>query len=253
MEIYNQFLKQLVLWQYEINKFISSSIRQIDDTNTVTASLIVISIAFLYGVVHAAGPGHGKALVSFYFINNKEQNYKNAFKIGYMISAIHAISALTVTFGIYFILQKMFRQNFNDISNISMLVSSVLILLIGFYLLYKAIKDRNDKEVAFENKENKSQFAVAFSAGIIPCPGVMTIVLFCIMMKHFTLAILAAIAMSIGMGLTISISGILVVLFRKKVTKLFETKGFYFEIFGALLIILLAIFLFGININKFYI
>ncbi|MEA3315770.1 MAG: hypothetical protein U9Q30_07950 [Campylobacterota bacterium] len=247
MDIYNDIIKQLVLWQYEINKFISTSIREIDDTNTITASLIVIAIAFLYGVVHAAGPGHGKALVSFYFINNKEENYKKAFKIGYMISAIHATSALAVTFGIYFILQKMFRQNFDDITNISMLISSVLILLIGIYLLYKAIKDKNDKEIAFENKENKSQFAVALSAGIIPCPGVMTIVLFCIMLKHFTLAILAAIVMSIGMGLTISLSGIVVVLFRKKATKLFETKSFYFEIFGALLIISLGLFLFIIN------
>ncbi|MEA3513122.1 MAG: hypothetical protein U9R37_05930 [Campylobacterota bacterium] len=251
MEIYNKLLNQLVMWQYDINRFISSNIRQIDDTNTILSSLIVIAIAFLYGVVHAAGPGHGKALVSFYFINNKEQNYKQAFKIGYMISAIHAISALSVTFGIYFILQKMFRQNFNEVSTISMTISSVLILLIGFYLLYKAIKDRNDKDIKFTNKDNKSQLAIAFSAGVIPCPGVMTIVLFCIMLKHFTLAILAAIAMSIGMGLTISLSGIVVVLFRKKATQLFETKGFYFEILGAFLIILLGLFLFSINIDKF--
>lgn len=250
MDIYNELLQHLVVWQYKINSFISLSIRDVNDTNTITASVLVIAIAFLYGAVHAAGPGHGKALVSFYFINNKEQNYKKAFKMGYLISAIHATSALVVTFGIYFILHKMFRQNFNEVSNISMIISSIIIILIGFYLLYKAIKDRNDKEIEFKNKENKSEFAIAFSAGVIPCPGVMTIVLFCIMLKHFTLGILAAIAMSIGMGFTISISGILVVLFRKKATKLFETKGFYFEIFGSFLIILLGFFLFTLNINR---
>jgi ABC-type nickel/cobalt efflux system permease component RcnA len=244
VEIYNQLLKQLVLLQYEINKFISSSIRQLDDTNYLTTSLIIVSIAFLYGVVHAAGPGHGKALVSFYFINNKTKDYKNAFKIGYMISFIHAISALLVTFGIYFIVNKMFRKNFNEISVIAMDISAVMIITIGLYLLYKAIKDKNDKEQEFTNSENKSKLALAFSIGVIPCPGVMTIVLFCIMLGHFTLGIMAAIFMSIGMGLTISLAGILTVLFRKKATNMIETKGFYFEIFGALMIVCLGLFLF---------
>ncbi len=249
MDFYNEILKQLVLWQYQINSYISTTIRSIDNENSIYGSLLVIAIAFLYGVVHAAGPGHGKALVSFYFINDKQQSYKNAFKIGYMISAIHATSALIITFGIYFILQKMFRQNFNGVTTLAMTISSVLIIFVGFYLLYSAIKDRNDKEKTFENKSNKSQLAIAFSAGIIPCPGVMTIVLFCIMLKHFVLGIIAAIAMSIGMGLTISVAGILTVLFRKKATNMIESKGFYFEIFGASLIIILGLFLLAINLK----
>ncbi len=247
MEIYNDILKQLILWQYEINRYISTTIRSIDDENSIYGSMLVIAIAFLYGVVHAAGPGHGKALVSFYFINDKKQSYKSAFKMGYMISAIHATSALIITFGIYFIVQKMFRQNFNDVSNIAISISSVMIIAVGCYLLYNAIKDKNDKEKAFENKQNKSQLAIAFSAGIIPCPGVMTIVLFCIMLKHFILGIVAAVFMSIGMGLTISLAGILTVLFRKKATNMIESKGFYFEIFGASLIIILGSFLFIVN------
>ncbi|MEA1915381.1 MAG: high frequency lysogenization protein HflD, partial [Campylobacterota bacterium] len=195
MDFYNTMLRQLVVWQYEINSFISSTIRSINDENSVSASLLVIGIAFLYGVVHAAGPGHGKALVSFYFINDKEQNYKKAFQIGYLISAIHATSALIITFGIYFIVQKMFRQNFDEVSTVAMSISSVLIILVGVYLLIHAIKDRNEKDRAFTNKNNKSKLAVAFSAGIIPCPGVMTIVLFCIMLKHFVLGIVAAVFM----------------------------------------------------------
>ena len=138
----------------------------------------------------------------------------------------------------------MFRKNFNEISVIAMDISAVMIITIGLYLLYKAIKDKNDKEQEFTNSENKSKLALAFSIGVIPCPGVMTIVLFCIMLGHFTLGIMAAIFMSIGMGLTISLAGILTVLFRKKATNMIETKGFYFEIFGALMIVCLGLFLF---------
>ena len=40
------------------------------------------------------------------------------------------------------------------------------------------------------------------------------------------------------------ISKAIEILFRKKATNMIETKGFYFEIFGALMIVCLGLFLF---------
>jgi len=209
MEIYNQFIKQIVLWQYQLNSYISTTIRSINDENNITVSLSILAIAFLYGLIHAAGPGHGKALVALYFTSNtKERSYKKAFKMGYMISIIHAISALIFTFGIFYILKTMFRQNFNEFSQIAMQISALMIICVGLYLIYDGYKSKRLKEKKII-RTNKSELAVAFSAGIVPCPGVMTIVLFCIVLKQFILGVLAAIAMSIGMGLTISVAGIL--------------------------------------------
>ena len=44
---------------------------------------------------------------------------------------------------------------------------------------------------------------------IVPCPGVMTIVLYSMILGYLELGILSAIMMSIGMGITISIAAIL--------------------------------------------
>jgi ABC-type nickel/cobalt efflux system permease component RcnA len=203
--------------------------------------LSILAIAFLYGLIHAAGPGHGKALVAFYFTSNKG-DYKKAFKMGYMISVIHAISALVFTFGIFFILKTMFRKNFNDFSHIAMQISAIMIITVGLYLIYEAFKNKYQKEKKIKTIP-KSQFAVAFSAGIVPCPGVMTIVLFCIILKHFILGIIAAIFMSIGMGLTISLAGIFSIALRKKTGNLLEKKSYILEIIGAFLILTLGIFL----------
>ncbi|MCK5293716.1 MAG: hypothetical protein KAJ49_03615 [Arcobacteraceae bacterium] len=244
MEFYNQFLKQLVMLQYQLNSYISTTIRSLNDENSVSVSLIILGISFLYGMIHAAGPGHGKALVAFYFTSNSNQhNYKKAFKIGYMISIIHAFSALIFTFGIFFILKTMFRRNFNDFSNIAMQISAVMIMFIGLYLIYEAYKHRKEKEKK-EKVKNKSEYAVAFSAGVVPCPGVMTIVLFCIVLKHYILGILAAIFMSIGMGLTISLAGIFSIALSKKSNGFFETKAYIFEMIGAVMIFGLGLFLF---------
>jgi len=243
ISFYSQFLKQLVILQYQLNSYISTTIRSLNDENSLSVSLLIIGIAFLYGLIHAAGPGHGKALVAFYFTSNKS-DYKKAFKMGYTISIIHAISALTLTFGIFFILKTMFRKNFQEFAGIAMQISAVMIICVGLYLLYEAYKSKKAKERKIE-KTNKSYLAVAFSAGVVPCPGVMTIVLFCIILKQFMLGILAAIAMSIGMGLTISVAGILSIAFNKKADGFLNKNGYILEMIGASLVLLLGVFLFS--------
>ncbi|RXJ77081.1 nickel transporter [Arcobacter sp. F155] len=245
MEIYNQFINQLIQYQFKINSFISSTIKNINDENLLSASFLVLGIAFLYGLIHAAGPGHGKALVAFYFATNKN-SYKEAFTLGYLISIVHTLSALTLTFGIYFILEKMFRQNFNYYSKITMQISATMIVLVGVYIIVSSYLTRKQKEKKVD--KNKSKYALAFSIGIVPCPGVMTIVLFCIILKKFALGILAAICMSIGMGLTISLVGILSILLNKKANNFLESKAFILELFGGVLILLLGIILFNINL-----
>ena len=86
--------------------------------------------------------------------------------------------------------------------------------------------------------------AVAFSAGIVPCPGVMTIVLFCVVLEQYTLGILSAIAMSIGMGLTISLAGILSMALGKKTNGLLNEKSYILEMIGGFLVFSLGIILF---------
>jgi len=243
IEWYNQLLKQIIIYQYQLNSYISSTIRSLNDDNMYETSLLILGVAFLYGLIHAAGPGHGKALVALYFTSNKS-HYRKAFKMGYMISITHAFSALIFTFGIFYILKTMFRRNFNELSNIAMQISAFMIICVGLYLIYEAYKNKYNKELKIE-KTNKSEYAVAFSAGVVPCPGVMTIVLFCIMLKQYFLGVLAAITMSLGMGLTISIAGILSILLNKKTSHKLDSKAYILEITGGILILILGVFLFN--------
>lgn len=244
MEFYDSFIKTLIQYQFKINSYISSTIKNINDENMLTSSIVVLAIAFLYGLIHAAGPGHGKALVAFYFSTNKN-SYQEAFKLGYLISIIHAISALAITFGIYFIIESMFRQNFNYYSKLTMQISAFMIMAVGLYIIISSYITRTQKEERVS--KNKNKYLLAFSAGIVPCPGVMTIVLFCIMLKQYLLGVLAAITMSIGMGLTISIVGILSITLNKKSNKFIEKKSYILEIIGGLLIVGLGLILLDIN------
>ena len=117
----------------------------------------------------------------------------------------------------------MFRQSFNHYSQITMQISAVMIVCVGFYIIISSYLSRKHKEKGIE--KNRSKYALAFSAGVVPCPGVMTIVLFCIMLKKYLLGVMAAITMSIGMGFTISLVGILSISLNKKTHTFLQNKS----------------------------
>jgi len=246
METYNLLIKKLTMWQYELNHFISSNIKNVDDDSSITISLTVLAIAFLYGLIHAAGPGHGKAIVGFYFSGQRKEekkSYLQAFEMGYLIAIIHTISALITTFSLYFIIKTMFYKNFRDTYDYILHISSVMIIIVGLYIIYEAYKNKKHKDE--ETKITKSKFMVAFTAGVVPCPGVMTITLFSIIQHKYLLGILSAITMSIGMGLTISIAGILGILFNKQTDKFTKNIGYILQMLSGVIIVLLGLFLFN--------
>jgi len=244
MELYDTILRQLTAYQYSLNQFISSHIRAINDDSSIFMSATILGIAFLYGLIHAAGPGHGKSIVGFYFSGQKEKkkNYKEAFEMGYFIAIVHTASALITTFILYFIISKMFYKHFRDSYDTIMHISSIMIILVGLYIIYEAYKNKNEEEQI--GKKVKSKYMVALSAGIVPCPGVMTITLFSIIQHKYILGILSAITMSIGMGLTISLAGILGILFNKQTTKFTTNIGYILQILSGFIIVCLGLFLY---------
>lgn len=243
MEYYNYFLKEITLIQFKFNQLVSSNIRDLNSDNSILAIAIVLGISLVYGIVHALGPGHGKAIVGFYFLQNNA-NKKEAFKLGYLISIVHAISALSVTFVLYFIIDTIFSKTFRLTSEYAMKLSAIMIICVGIYLVYESFKEKN-KSDNFENKDKKSKFAVAISAGIVPCPGVMTITLFSVSLGHYFLGILSAIVMSIGMGFSISLAGILAVTFRETFSKLISKKLFFLQFLSSIFIIIIGILLYN--------
>ncbi|MDD3495646.1 MAG: hypothetical protein PHU11_07160, partial [Dysgonamonadaceae bacterium] len=114
-ELYATLLRTITLWQYELNKLVSGNLKNLDSPEAFTAALTVIGIAFVYGVIHAVGPGHGKALVGLYFLR-EGGSYRQALKMGYLIATVHALSALTLTMVIYYLIDALFSRSFREFS-----------------------------------------------------------------------------------------------------------------------------------------
>ena len=182
IEIYNIFLNSVIGIQQKMNLQISDYFDRLDSGEN-SMFIYILAVSFIYGLIHALGPGHGKMVIASYFLV-KGTKIKEAFKAGFLTSLIHTISALVITFTLYILFQNSITKYFSQINANMYKVSAIFIILIALFLLYETYKDRNEEE-KMQKLNNKSLLAVTMSIGIVPCPGVMSIVLFSMIFRLY--------------------------------------------------------------------
>lgn len=197
-------LGKIVFFQAQINETIGNYFDMLEDGNKEVYFYILL-ISFLYGLIHALGPGHGKVAIAGYFLA-KGRKVADAFKAGFLTSIIHTCSALLVVGVLYVVFQGMFTSYFEQINQNMYKVSAIFILSIALYMFYELLFHQENQA---QTTSNKGILAISLSIGIVPCPGVMSIVLYAMLVGYFSLGFLSAVLMSVGMGITISIAGIL--------------------------------------------
>lgn len=218
---YTQFINRIVFIQKEFNKKLSILVNEIK-SGKKGAIFLIIFFSFLYGIIHAAGPGHGKTLVGSYFLSKNAPFVKGAIA-GFSIAVIHSISAISIIGLIYLFIKKSTLVNFENYNHVIRSISYSLIVLIGFFMITKTIytifkhKFFNNDENAFIEKsiKNKDFKAIVSAAGIVPCPGAAMILIFSMNEGLFFIGIISVLFMSIGMALTITIIAEIIIISKK--------------------------------------
>jgi ABC-type nickel/cobalt efflux system permease component RcnA len=81
----------LISLQYYYNQHITAAVRAVRHDSSALWTLLALS--FFYGIVHAAGPGHGKAVVSSYILANR-QTLRNGILLAFVASLAQAGGAI---------------------------------------------------------------------------------------------------------------------------------------------------------------
>lgn len=176
-----------------------------------SALWMFLGLAFVYGIVHAVGPGHGKTVVCSYFLSNPGSFLSGAI-MGNTITFVHMASA-AVAVGAAYLIFSSGMGGFQAASLALQPASYGLLTLMGIILLIKAIRDvfkggiltnvGCDTEHDNEEKPNtRKVLAVSFITGLIPCPGAAVILAFAIGQDVFWAGLAAITVMAVGMGIT---------------------------------------------------
>ena len=189
----------------------------------------LVSVAFAYGVIHAAGPGHGKAVITSYALANNE-TVRRSIAVSFMAALVQACTAIamvlvgTMTFGLT-------ARSLGGLEAQLEVVSGVLIACLGLYLLvsrvWRIVRSRSAQPVAalpspqaldcscdhahFVHPANvagawswRSAWLLAVSVGIRPCTGALLLLVFARSQGLLWAGLLGTVAMAIGTAATVS-------------------------------------------------
>jgi nickel/cobalt transporter (NicO) family protein len=98
------------------------------------AAWSLFGLSFFYGIFHAAGPGHGKAVISSYLVANGE-TWRRGVVLSFASALIQALVAVVVV-GVATALLNATAATMNNTVNLIETVSYALIIVIGLRLLW---------------------------------------------------------------------------------------------------------------------
>ena len=246
----NGLLQKLAHQQMLLNERISHQFKAVRDTGSSTAFFTILALAFFYGVLHAAGPGHGKSIVAAYFVAN-EARWTSGVVMGGIISLLQGLTAIVVVFLLSLVLKTSQMAIENNGAMVEF-ISYGLVVLIGLVLFYRAVTGKghnhhhgpvsfghdhhdhdhhacgrdhghHDHDHHHDHGHDHHHQALAggsfrriltLAAGVAPCASAIIIMLFALANGAMLVGTIAVLSLSLGMGLTVSAIGVLSILAR---------------------------------------
>jgi len=217
----NPFIVKISAWQQRLNQKMAALIRETRETSSLRPLMPLILIVFMYGVLHAAGPGHGKAVATS-FLLSRGRNLGEGILLSNMIAFFHGLSGAGLVLLLHFILNKGMMGRIEDITRMTQLISYSLIALLGAGMLVSSLftwlrgagTGVRGSDLNVEKKK-KSLLAMALAVGMIPCPGVVLVMLFALSLNMIGLGLVLAFFQALGMAVTISLVSAVVITGKK--------------------------------------
>jgi nickel/cobalt transporter (NicO) family protein len=240
------FLEDPVLWmrtkQQNFYGRMANAMRGLKTSSAKTAAWTLLSISFLYGVFHAAGPGHGKAVVTGWVLAT-ENELKRGIAIAFLSAMIQALTAIVVVSALVLLVNRASAMA-RDVAGFLESASYTMIAAMGLYLIWNGWNSFRPKQIvaiapvagpfelvsrpqlaadhvhgadcgcghahapaATEVRGEWSwgrAFAMAFAVGIRPCSGAILVLVASYSLGLFWAGVLSTLAMGIGVFLTIA-------------------------------------------------
>ena len=221
-------LAQIARWQSELHREMAALVRAVRQGDALWPALTLIGVSFLYGIFHAAGPGHGKAVISAYLVGH-DSRLKRGIALAFASSLVQGLSAILLVV-VLAVLLGASRFAVGEQVRVLEIVSFSLVILIGLWLAVRAWKgescdhdhgighghqhdhahdhthhhDHDQDHETAARRGLRRFWAMAAAVGIRPCSGAVLVLLFTLANGMFLLGIAATFAMALGTAMTVA-------------------------------------------------
>jgi nickel/cobalt exporter len=196
-------LMHINLWQRRINQQMGELGREVQQDLSLQPFFLLLGLSLLYGLVHAAGPGHGKVVILSYAVTRGRLSA--SLLVGNLTAIFHGLGGIILVLMVKFVLDASIRGALAQTTQATGVISYGLMAMLGALLLGRALWSCHAKKKEPDApKRDVPPWLMALAAGLIPCPGVALVMLFFLSQNMVWLGVLMALAMSMGMAITIT-------------------------------------------------
>lgn len=215
--------------------------RGMTSTTDIAAVPAFMAGAFVFGMVHALMPGHGKSVLVSYHLGRPSRVLDGALT-GTLLALTHVgIAVLFVMAGVAVISRSLALAGRAPAFEAT---SAALIAAVGAFLLYRAMQPGRH----IHSSDGK---ALAFFAGLVPCPLTTFILVYALSHNQLALGFAAVLAMLGGVIVTIVSFAVAAVLVRDRFVRVLdkseglrERLGFWLECAGGVAVLALGLSMF---------
>jgi ABC-type nickel/cobalt efflux system permease component RcnA len=178
--------------------------------------LLLLLAAFGWGAVHALSPGHGKAMVAAYLVGTRGTP-KQAVALGATVTVTHTAGVALLGLVALSLSQYVLPEDLYPWLN---LVAGLLVLGVGAIVLRGRLARRrrhthhhhhHHDHAAPDRLTARGLVAMGASAGLIPCPSALVVLLGAVAQHQIALGLLLIVAFSAGLATTLTGLGLAVV------------------------------------------
>ena len=242
------WFSRAVFWvqtqQAAFNHQLAGNVSELSQGFSPGAALSLAVGSFLYGVFHAVGPGHGKAIISSYVVATESQARRGV-ALAFLSSFFQAVTAIVLV-GILAIIFNATGLQMQALSNRLETVSAAVVMLLGAWLLWGQLSryvlarpvealagghSHNDHKHTHDHGHDHAGHEghghshahlpepgqldgawswgralwLAGAVGLRPCSGAIIVLVFALSLGVFWIGAAATFAMAFGTAITVSV------------------------------------------------
>jgi nickel/cobalt transporter (NicO) family protein len=243
----------LVAWilqqQAAFHKALTAAISAVE--TSPAAFFTLIGLAFAYGVLHAIGPGHGKAVIASYLVAN-ERAMKRGIALAFGAAGVQALVAL----GVVGLVAGMMNGTAAMMTQTVAIVEKAgfsLIVAMGVWVLWRKARqlastrsdaaclddtcghDHGGDPRVLAEASPRALIFTAIGAGIRPCTGAIILLVFALSKGLWLAGALSVVAMAVGTAIGTSLFAALAVKAKVLALGMISGRGERWRRLGLLL------------------
>ena len=214
---------------------LAETMRSASDLNSLPYLMVM---AFVFGMIHALMPGHGKSILVSYHLGRRTRLVEGI-ATGFLLASTHVgIAVVFVVAGVAVISRSLAVAGRAPAFH---LFSAALIACLGAYLLLRAV-------LPHTHRHARDGRILAIATGLVPCPLTTFILTYALARGKLAMGVAAVGGMLVGVIVTICSFAVGAIVMRQEfLTLLVRTEalrfrfGWWMELFGALGVLVIGL------------